>query len=121
MKKLALSMVGILGIALMTGFAVSAEDEAPNIKKVMATCMKGGLCAKVANGQANDEEKAQLVAMFTALSKAKPPKGEAESWKTKTAALVKAAEAAKAGSEGAGDALKKAANCMACHKEHKGS
>ena len=121
MKKFSLMLVAVLGVSLMATFAASADDAKPvGIKDVMKTCMKGGLCKKVADGAANDEEKAKLVEMFTAMSKAKPPKGDAESWKTKTAALVKAATAAKAGDEGAGDALKKAANCMACHKEHKG-
>jgi hypothetical protein len=120
MKKLSLLVVAVLGIALLATFSASADDAAPSIKDVMKKCMKGGLCKKVADGDASDEEKAELVVMFTAMSKAKPPKGEADSWKEKTAALVKAATAAKAGDEGAGAALKKAANCMACHKAHKG-
>jgi len=45
--------------------------------------------------------------------------GEA-SWKEKTTALLTAAKDAEAGKEGAGAALMKAANCMACHSAHKG-
>jgi hypothetical protein len=86
---------------------------------VAAKAMKGGLCKKVASGSASDEDKAALVEMFVALAANKPPKGEAASWKAKTGALVKAAKAAAAGDEGAGAALKKAANCGACHKVHK--
>jgi hypothetical protein len=58
--------------------------------------------------------------MFTALAANKPPKGEEESWKEKTTALLTAAKDVAAGKDGAGDALGKAANCMECHKAHKG-
>ena len=50
-----------------------------------------------------------------------PPKGDAESWKAKTAALKSAAEGVLKGEKGAEEALKKAANCAACHKVHKGA
>ena len=50
----------------------------------------------------------------------KPPKGEEESWKAKTGALLSAAKECAEGKEGAGDKLKAAANCMECHKAHKG-
>ena len=38
-----------------------------------------------------------------------------------TAALLAAAKDAEAGKEGAGAALTKAVNCMACHSAHKGA
>ena len=81
--------------------------------------MKGGLCKKVAGGKASDEEKAQLLTMFKALGAAKPKKGDAESWKTKTTALVAGAQAAVDGKKTAGGLLNKAANCKACHSVHK--
>ena len=91
------------------------DDAKPkhSIKNVMKKCMKGGLCKKVAGGEASDDEKKLLVEMFTALAASKPPRGDADSWKAKTSALVKAATA------GDNAALKKAANCAACHKVHK--
>jgi surface antigen len=105
------------------GLATRAEDkEKPKhtIKAVMKACMKDGLCGKVAGGKASDDEKKALVENFEALAANKPPKGSADSWKEKTSALVDAAKAAAAGKEGAEAKLKAAANCMACHKEHKG-
>jgi hypothetical protein len=57
---------------------------------------------------------------FEDLAKANPPKGSPENWKTKTTALVDAAQAVVEGSAGSGAALKKAANCKACHETHKG-
>jgi hypothetical protein len=120
MRKLIVACAVILGGWLAVNVATSAEDEKPNIKAVMKTCMKGGLCKKVASGEATAEEKEKLVAQFTALSEAKPPKGEADSWKAKTAALLEAAKECAEGKEGAGEKLGKAANCMACHSAHKG-
>lgn len=116
----------VAGVVLAFGWlAVSlfaAEDEKPKyaIKDVMKTCMKGGLCGKVAKGEANDEEKAKLVEYFTALCANKPPKGDAESWKAKTEALLAAAKEAAEGKEGAADKLKAAAKCADCHSAHKG-
>jgi len=123
MKKfLALLLIVTVSTALATLLrSVSAQEggEAPTIKKVMQQGMKGGLCKKVASGQASDAEKASLLAMFKALSAAQPPKGDADSWSTKTAALVGAAQAAVDGNAAAGASLRKAANCKACHAAHK--
>ena len=122
MRKLIVAGV-VLAFGWLAVSVFAADDEAPKykIKDVMKTCMKGGLCAKVAKGEASADEKKQLVECFTALAANKPPKGEGESWKAKTGALLEAAKAAAEGKEGAGDKLKAAANCMECHKAHKGA
>lgn len=111
-----------LGAAATLTVAMAQDDDKPKhtIKEVMKTCMKGGLCKKVASGEASDAEKKELVAMFESLAKNKPPKGEADSWKEKTTALLKAAKACAEGDEEARAALMKAANCMGCHQAHKG-
>lgn len=122
MRKLLVALVVVGGLALLWNLnSRAADDKKPApIKEVMKTCMKGGLCKKVADGKASDEEKKKLVAMFEDLSKNKPPKGDEESWKKLTSALVDAAKACAEGKEGAGAALGKAANCAGCHKGHKG-
>lgn len=108
-------------LTLIAGFSqVGTADETITIGKVMKEAMKGGLCKKVASGEASDAEKKELLAMFEGLAKAKPPMGEADSWKEKTGALVAGAKAAVDGKPDAGDMLKKAANCKACHDVHKG-
>ena len=71
------------------------------------------LCTKVATGKASDDEKKMLIALFTDLAANKPPKGDADEWKTRTAALLKAAK------DDDGAALKKAADCQSCHKQFK--
>jgi hypothetical protein len=117
---MAVAVVATLTVIILMGGTNVAGEKKVEIKDVMKTAMKGGLCAKVAGGKASDAEKKQLVELFTALSKDTPPKGDADSWKTKTTALVDAAKKAAAGDADAGKALKAAANCMACHSAHKG-
>jgi hypothetical protein len=89
------------------------KDDRAIIRNVMQKSMKGGLTAKVASGKASAEERAELITLFTSLNGTKPPKGDAKAWSEKTAALLAAATA----NDGA--ALKKAAICLACHREHK--
>ncbi len=97
------------------------EDDKPKyeIKQIMKEAFKGPLLKKVASGDASEEETEKLHEMLVALSKNTPKKGDAESWKKFTSELVKAGKAAVEGKEDAGTMLKKAANCKACHKEHK--
>jgi len=122
MRKLLVAAVVVafawIAFGLATGKA--QDDKKTTIKEVMKIAMKGGLCAKVAKGEASEEEKKKLAGLFAALHENKPPKGEAESWDKKTKALVDAANDVLAGKEGAGDKLKAAANCMECHTAHKG-
>jgi hypothetical protein len=114
MKHLIASVIGISAMVVLV--AANAQD-APKytVKQVMQKAMKkGGLVDKVKSGTATDAEKKNLVEMFTALHDTTPKKGDAEHWKKMTDALVAAAKASDP------KALGLAANCQACHKEHKG-
>ncbi len=111
--RVAFRLLACVALVVTTWLAVKAEETKYTVKDVMKTAMKGGLCKKVADGQASDEEKKQLLAMFESMAAAKPAKGDEASWKEKTGALVEAAK------KGDGAALKKAANCKACHDSHK--
>lgn len=118
-------MIALCSVGILTGglFAVNAqekEEEKIPIKKVMETAHKSGLWKKVVAKTATEEEEAELLKLYKALSANTPPKGDKESWKTKTDALVKAAQAAVDDKDDAGQLLTKAANCAACHKVHKG-
>lgn len=122
-KKLIALMAGSLLVCFVTLPVLAADDDdGPKYKtkEIMKKALKGPLLKKVAGGDASDDEKKQLHDMLVALSKNSPPKGEADSWKALTGALVKAGKAAVDGDEGAGAALKKASNCKACHSKHKG-
>jgi hypothetical protein len=100
-------------VILIDGSVEGGRDKAPvAIKVVMQKAMKGGLCNKVAKGEATVAEKKLLIALFTELAAAKCPKGDANDWKEKTSALL---EAAKTNDT---KALKKAAYCKACHDLH---
>ena len=124
MRKLCVATLVIAFGWVAVNLTMGAEEEADKkvaIKEVMKVAMKGGLTKKVASGKATEEEKKKLAGLFAALHENKPPKGEEESWKQKTEALVNAANDVLAGKEGAGEKLSAAADCMACHKAHKGS
>lgn len=112
-KSLFAGSLVALGMALLIGISDAGGKAKFTNKEVMAKAMKGGLCSKVASGKASDAEKAELVELFTALHANAPKKGDAASWKTKTEALLAAAKS------GDGKALKAAANCKACHDDHK--
>ena len=120
-KLIALISGSLMAVCLVAMPATGADDDAPKykIKDVMKKAFKGPLIKKVASGDASDEEKKELHAMLVSISKQEPPKGEADSWKELTTALVKAGKMAVDGDEGAAAALKKAANCKACHSKHK--
>lgn len=109
-------------VGMLAGFSLTrAGSPDETIKKVMKAAMKkGALCGTVASGKASQAQKAELLELFQELAKATPPQGDAQSWKTKTTALVKAASLAVHEGDNAGAALKKAANCKACHDVHKG-
>ena len=119
-RILVLVLAAVVTFALVTG-PVSADHHEPKykIKEVMKKAFKGPLLKKVASGDASDEEKKQLHEMLVALGKNKQPKGEEESWKKLTTALVKAGKAAVDGDEKASAMLKKASSCKACHSKHK--
>jgi hypothetical protein len=112
--------------SMFAGLTVfGAADEKPkfDIETVMekAHDKDNGIYHKIVAGKATDEQKKELVELYTELAKNKPPKGDAKSWKDKTTALVSAAKEVVDGkAAGVGD-LKKAANCMNCHKVHKGN
>jgi hypothetical protein len=115
------TLIGGIVLAAAVCFLIGSDSTAGDkkepkhsIKEVMKVAMKGGLCAKVAGGKASDEEKKQLVELFTSLSKQKPPAGDAAAFKERAEGLLKAAK------EGDGATLKKLANCGTCHKAFKG-
>ena len=114
----------VAGLVLALGWVAFsvAQDAKPKftIKEVMKTAHKSGLMKKAAEGKATEAELKTLIENYEALAANKPPKGDEAAWKEKTTALLAAAKDVAAGKEGAGAALMKAYNCMACHSAHKG-
>lgn len=123
MRGLFASVVGALTVAaLLVGGQADgggkSKEPKYKISEVMKQGMKGGLCKKVAEGNATAAEKQTLIEMFEALHQSKPPRGNQAQWERRTKALLDAARKA-ATDESAGPALQKLANCMACHSQHK--
>ena len=108
MKYLTLSlMVAGFGLAMVQNIAAADKITHEQIEEVM----KKGFKAKLHEDLAAN--KVVLAKYATWLAAYKPPKGDAESWKKKTAAIT---AAIKANDQ---PALKKAVNCKACHGVHK--
>lgn len=121
---LAASIVSLLAsFALISQVNAADADEAA-IEKVMKTYHKAPkgedpVCKKAVDGKATPEEIKKLVAAYKTLAAAKPPRGEAASWKEKTSKLLTAAEGLEKGGAEATAKYKAALNCKACHDVHK--
>ena len=113
-------IAGVVVVMLAFTAMLAAEEAKHSIKEVMKYAHKEGLLKKVASGQGTKADAEKLVELYKSLGPNKPPKGDAESWKTKTTVLVEAAQEVVDGKPGASAKLEKAANCMECHKAHKG-
>ena len=95
-RKFIASLTGCLLLGVFVCMPAMGDDDDSKPKITIKDVMKKGfnkrkgLLPKVTKGSATDEEKKELHEMFVALSKNKPPRGEEESWKKFTGALVKA-------------------------------
>ena len=124
MKKtniLILAAVSMLATIAFNSFAADDKKEDSTISKAMKAHFKGDTSdiKKAAKGELSKDEVAKLVTAVKALSAEKPPEGDAADYKKKNDALVAALEKLAGGAEGAGAAVKEAANCKACHDAHK--
>ena len=129
MKKPLLITITACAAGLLAGSVLvwpsRAADAKPNpIKEVMKAYHKAPkgvdpVCKKASDGKATPDEIKKLVAGYVALAAAKPPKGDAASWKEKTSKLLAAAQSLEKGAPGAAASYKEAVNCKACHSVHK--
>ncbi len=117
-----------LVLAAVAGWGLSAATAAEKtaakssrIKEIMKDGFKGedSLFSRVVAGNGTKDDKAKLLGYSTELAKLQPNLGDAQSWQTKTAALLKAAQGTHDGATGAASALKAAGNCKSCHTPHK--
>lgn len=117
---LATLTLGALG-SLVTYPAADAEKPKNSIEEVMEKAHKGkdSLYKKVVSGEANGDQKKELLGLYQDLAKNKPPKGSPDDWKKRTTAMVEAAQEAVDGKPGAGPKIAKAASCKACHDLHR--
>jgi hypothetical protein len=125
-----------LGAALfvigMRDASIARADE--DIKKAMQKINGGkvSLCAMINEGVKSDEpkwdelaEKVKVVVpLAKSLTKAKPPKGDDDSWQKFSGAYAKAAEdlesaVGKKDMKAAQDAMKTITDCRGCHTAHR--
>jgi hypothetical protein len=119
-------LTALLAVALLGAAATQlarAADAKPRytIKEVMKSTNKGDASVgkRVAQGKGTAADFAKLVEYYESLPLCTPEKGDKASWDSKSTALLKAAQALKAGEPNALALYKKAANCKACHTVHK--
>lgn len=116
---LSVAFMGVLTVPWTASRAEDSKESKHSIADIMDATMKKGQWKKLAKGEASKDETEKLLKLFEELQQAKPPHGETKSWDEKTKELVNAAQAAAKGETGAGDRLKKAADCRMCHQAHK--
>lgn len=119
MRFVAAGFVAFLSVVLVMTENHAGEKAKYTIAEVMAKAHKSKLFAKVAKGDASDDEKKTLVELYTALNKNTPPAGDEKKFKQITGDMLKAAKAAAEGDEKGGKLLLKLVNCGGCHKMFK--
>ena len=124
MKSQSITFTGaLLGCVLLATALASRAAQKPKytVKDVMKAVHKGedNIGKRVVKGEASKEDIAKMVEYYQSLPLNDPPRGDKADWDKRTAALLKAAEDVKSGKPGAVAEYKEAANCKACHTEHK--
>lgn len=122
MRKVVVS-VALAAIVCGTGFAWVNEsarpDDPKSIKAVMKAAMKSGLAKKVAEGQASEKEKMEILNLMIDMVENEAPKGDATEWKMMAGTAMMNAAKVVVGREGAGEAFGKSIDCKACHDKFK--
>ena len=118
------SILTVAGAALLSaGFLTlhAADKPKHSIKEVMEQGFKGktSAAARVGKGEGTKDDFKLLAELTRDLPLNTPEMGDAKSWKTKATALAAAAKALADGKAGALEQWKEAANCKACHTDHK--
>lgn len=115
----ALSLGTVFGLRAVGAYQEQNDKPKHTIKQVMQDAHKGGLLKKVLAEEATPEEKLALLDYYVSLTENQPPKGEPESWRTKTQAILAAGVKVAVGREDGIELLENATTCAACHSVHK--
>jgi hypothetical protein len=111
-------------LAALAGFGAyrAADKDVKDIESIMDAAHskkeEPNLLQRVLSGKAEKADQQKLLSLYQDLGKNKPPKGSLADWKRRTDALVSAAKEIVDGKPDGITALKKAANCKACHEAH---
>ena len=117
------NQIWLAGVSIL-GVLHAAEGKDEVIKQIMKVYHKAPkgvdpVCKRAADGKASPDELKKLVAAYKQMAAAKPPEGDADSWKEKTSKLLAAAQELEKGAPDAAAHYKEAVNCKACHSVHK--
>lgn len=124
-KPIIWGAIAFLAVAAFSAPRIdAAEGDDQVIKEIMKTYHKAPkgvdpVSKKAADGKATAEEIQQLVEAYAKMAKSVPPKGEAASWREKTAKLHAASKELQAGKLTGLEKFREAVNCKACHSVHK--
>jgi len=123
MRPVTVLVSAALVLLALTSSSPGAPKPKYTIKQVMKEAIKGhsALVKKACKGTATPEEVAKMIEYFRAMADSQPPKGDPDSWKEKSGALLEAAlRVQKApGDKAASLALENAVECRQCHTPHK--
>ena len=124
MKLLPIVIASIAFTSVLTWTSRAADAEFKPIEDAMKFAHKAPkgtpkLSDKIIDGTVSDEDLKKTLELYKAMADTKPPKGDPAAFKEKVAKLIGATEDVVAKKEGAGATYKQAANCKACHSEHK--
>ena len=114
-------ITGLAALAFVPLATAEAKKPKYTTKEVMQAIHKGqdNIGKRAGQGTASKEDLAKMVEYYESLPLNEPPRGAMASWKEKNGKLVSAASALKSAKPGAAEMYKAAANCKACHNEHK--
>lgn len=123
-RSLISTSLGILAASTLVWHLQAAESQEDRIQQVMATFHKAPkgvdpVCKRAPDGKVTADELKNLVAAYKDMAAAKPPKGDAASWKDKAGKLLAATEALQRGDADGPARFREAVNCKACHSAHK--
>lgn len=109
-------------VVLATSAAFAEEDNAIKLAMKFAHKAPKGekkLSEKIVEGTAAEADVKKTLDLYKAMLDVKPPEGDQAAFKDKTAKLITATEEVLAKKPDAGAHYKEAANCKACHSDHK--
>ena len=123
MRSFTILSAASLTLLAFTSLSTGAPKPKHTIKHAMKEAIKGhsALVKKACKGTATPEELAKMIEYFRAMTECTPPKGDLDSWKQKSGALLDAALKVQKEpqNKAASLALENAVECRQCHNPHK--
>ena len=94
-------------------------DDAFSIKQVMQLAHENRLYRELLKEKVDPAVAERLGRLYESLSKQSPPKGDEESWRERTTALLESTRKVVAGDADGPGEFRRAVNCNSCHSRHR--